>query len=27
VMAYQVREHVGPFRRFLGVMKCDAHSE
>jgi hypothetical protein len=27
VMAHQVREGVGPFSRFLGVMKCDAHSE
>jgi hypothetical protein len=27
VMARQVREDVGPFRRFLGVMKCDSHSE
>jgi hypothetical protein len=26
VMAYQYRETVGPFRQYLGVMKCDGHS-
>ena len=26
VMAYQYRENVGPFRKFLGVMQCDGHS-
>lgn len=26
VMAYQYRETVGPFRRFLGVLQCDGHS-
>jgi hypothetical protein len=26
VMAYQYRETVGPFSRFLGVLKCDGHS-
>jgi len=26
-MAYNLREGVGPFHRFLGVMKCSAHSE
>ena len=25
VMAYQYREDVGPFRQYLGVMRCDAH--
>jgi hypothetical protein len=25
VMAYQYREAVGPFRRFLGVMRCEGH--
>ena len=25
VMAHQVREPVGPFRAYLGVMRCDAH--
>jgi hypothetical protein len=25
VMAYQCREDVGPFRQYLGVMRCDAH--
>jgi hypothetical protein len=27
VMAHQVCEDVGPFSRFLGVIKCNAHSE
>lgn len=27
VMAYQYRDEVGPFRRFLGVLKCRGHSE
>lgn len=27
VMAHQVRESVGPFSRYLGVMNCAAHSE
>jgi len=26
VMAYQVREAVGPFRKFLGVLECAGHS-
>lgn len=26
VMAHQYREAVGPFRQYLGVMKCDGHS-
>ena len=26
VMAYQYRETVGPFSRFLGVLKCEGHS-
>lgn len=26
VMAYQYREAVGPFRKYLGVMQCDGHS-
>lgn len=26
-MAHNLREGVGPFHRFLGVMKCSAHSE
>ena len=26
VMAYQYREAVGPWTRFLGVLKCDGHS-
>jgi hypothetical protein len=26
VMAYQYRETVGPFRAYLGVMKCEGHS-
>jgi DinB superfamily len=25
VMAHQYREAVGPFRQYLGVMRCDAH--
>jgi hypothetical protein len=25
VMAIQYREDVGPFRQYLGVMRCDAH--
>lgn len=25
VMAFQYREVVGPFREYLGVMRCDAH--
>jgi len=25
VMAYQYRETVGPFRKFLGVMRCESH--
>jgi len=25
VMAYQVRDEIGPFRAYLGVMQCDAH--
>jgi hypothetical protein len=27
VMAHQYREGVGPFRIFLGVLKCDGHSQ
>jgi len=27
IMAHQVREAVGPWARFLGVMKCGGHSE
>jgi len=27
VMAYQYRETVGPFRRFLGVLRCEGHGE
>jgi hypothetical protein len=27
IMAYQVREAVGPWVRFLGVMQCAGHSE
>lgn len=27
VLAYQYREMVGPFRKFLGVLHCDGHSE
>ena len=27
VMAYQYREAVGPWSKFLGVMQCRAHSE
>jgi DinB superfamily len=27
VMAYQYREAVGPFVRFLGVMRCEGHSD
>jgi hypothetical protein len=26
IMAYQYRETVGPFKAFLGVLKCDGHS-
>jgi hypothetical protein len=26
VMAYQYREAVGPFRKYLGVMQCNGHS-
>jgi hypothetical protein len=26
VMAYQYRDEVGPFREFLGVLKCEGHS-
>jgi len=26
VMAYQYRETVGPWSKFLGVLKCDGHS-
>ncbi len=26
LMAYQIREEVGPWRKFLGVMQCDGHS-
>jgi hypothetical protein len=26
VLAYQYRDAVGPFRRFLGVLHCDGHS-
>ena len=26
VLAYQCRETVGPFRAYLGVMKCEGHS-
>jgi len=27
VMAFQVREEVGPWVRFLGVMRCQGHSD
>jgi DinB superfamily len=27
VMAYQYRDEVGPFRQFLGVLKCEGHSD
>ena len=27
VMAYQYREEVGPWSRYLGVLHCDGHSE
>jgi hypothetical protein len=27
VMAHQYRETVGPFRKYLGVMHCNGHSE
>ena len=27
IMAHQVREAVGPWVRFLGVMQCAGHSE
>jgi hypothetical protein len=27
IMAYQYREAVGPWSRFLGVMQCKGHSE
>jgi hypothetical protein len=27
IMAHQVREAVGPWERFLGVMRCAGHSE
>ncbi len=27
VMAWQCRETVGPFRKYLGVLRCDGHSE
>lgn len=27
IMAHQCRNAVGPWRRFLGVMHCDGHSE
>jgi hypothetical protein len=27
VMAWQYRETVGPFRKYLGVLRCDGHSE
>jgi hypothetical protein len=27
VMAYQVREEVGPWVRFLGVLRCQGHSD
>ena len=27
VMAHQYREAVGPWERFLGVMKCEGHAE
>jgi hypothetical protein len=27
IMAYQYREAVGPWTRFLGVMQCNGHSE
>ena len=27
IMAHQVREAVGPWSRFLGVMQCAGHSE
>jgi hypothetical protein len=27
VMGYQYREEVGPFRKFLGVLKCSGHSD
>ncbi len=26
IMAYQYREAVGPWKKYLGVMHCDAHS-
>ena len=26
VMAFQYREAVGPFRRYLGVLQCQGHS-
>ena len=26
ILAYQYRETVGPFRRFLGVLQCEGHS-
>lgn len=27
LMAHQYRDEVGPFSRFLGVLKCEGHSE
>ena len=27
VMAHQYEEAVGPWRQYLGVLKCDGHSE
>ena len=27
VMAHQYREHVGPWIKYLGVLKCDAHGD
>ncbi len=27
ILAHQLRESVGPFVRFLGVLKCEGHSE
>jgi hypothetical protein len=27
IMAHQVREAVGPWAKFLGVMRCEGHSE
>lgn len=27
IMAHQYRDAVGPWKRFLGVMRCDGHSE